>query len=345
MKNVIKRIGYLTRACLRQASNQRFAVPHVIIAIVAVVGFSILSLTGCGGNDNDPVPQTATYTGVSGGTTYMLKITENTARYTAQNGDAYELTAGSKKSTGKVNAFNNGVFTLKPSNAETTFNASVSGNGLTGFSGSVKWDGETTAIPLPTKDDFTTGEDDGDEEDTTPTFTGIEEFNTWLVAQPDNTVATAYKVKLNVSDFGTYTQGQTLRTNTTKYINLDLSGSTFTSMQDTLCECSNLTGIIIPNSVTVIGNYAINTCGNLTSVTIPSSVKSIGKLAFAGDPKLTSVTFNGTIPSSQFSTDPDNAFFGDLRTKFYATDAANGTPGTYTTTAPVSGTSVWAKQP
>jgi len=38
-------------------------------------------------------------------------------------------------------------------------------------------------------------------------------------------------------------------------------------------------------------------------------------------------------------------FLGDLRDKFYATDPTNGTPGMYTTTAPVGNTSVWTKQP
>jgi len=36
---------------------------------------------------------------------------------------------------------------------------------------------------------------------------------------------------------------------------------------------------------------------------------------------------------------------GDLRDKFYAANPANGTPGTYTTTAPVDDESVWTKQP
>jgi hypothetical protein len=36
---------------------------------------------------------------------------------------------------------------------------------------------------------------------------------------------------------------------------------------------------------------------------------------------------------------------GDLRTKFYATNSTNGTPGTYTTTAPVNSSSVWTKTP
>jgi hypothetical protein len=48
------------------------------------------------------------------------------------------------------------------------------------------------------------------------------------------------------------------------------------------------------------------------------------------------------IPSGNFSS--YIPFPGDLHTKFYATDAANGTPGTYTTTAPVNESSVWTKQ-
>jgi len=35
---------------------------------------------------------------------------------------------------------------------------------------------------------------------------------------------------------------------------------------------------------------------------------------------------------------------GDLRDKFYATNPTNGTPGTYTTTAPVGESSVWTKE-
>ena len=44
--------------------------------------------------------------------------------------------------------------------------------------------------------------------------------------------------------------------------------------------CSELTSIIIPNSVTSIGEKAFQNCSNLTSVTIPNSVTSIGKSAF-----------------------------------------------------------------
>jgi hypothetical protein len=97
--------------------------------------------SGTGGNN----PQTATYTGATGGTTYTLKITENTARYAAQNGDAYELTAGSKKSTGTVSGVSGGILTLKPTNKTTTFTATVSGSSLTALNGTITWTDSTTA--------------------------------------------------------------------------------------------------------------------------------------------------------------------------------------------------------
>ena len=55
-------------------------------------------------------------------------------------------------------------------------------------------------------------------------------------------------------------------------------------------DCSALTSVTIPNSVTGIGDNAFWRCSALTSVTIPSSVTSIGEYAFAACSGLTSVT-------------------------------------------------------
>jgi hypothetical protein len=81
-------------------------------------------------------------------------------------------------------------------------------------------------------------------------------------------------------------------------------------------------------------------CSSLTSITIPGKVISIAGQAFAKCTSLTSVTFAGTIPAGNFSTDGFSNI-GDLRNKFYATDKENGTPGAYSTTAPVSSISEW----
>ena len=55
------------------------------------------------------------------------------------------------------------------------------------------------------------------------------------------------------------------------------------------------TGIIIPNSVTSIGDYAFHKCHNLQSITIPNSVTNIGKCAFQLCQKLESITLPNNI--------------------------------------------------
>jgi hypothetical protein len=95
--------------------------------------------------------------------------------------------------------------------------------------------------------------------------------------------------------------------------------------------CASLANVTMPDSVTYIGNDAFRSCTSLANVTIPDSVTYIGDNAFRGCTSLSSVTFQGTIPSSRFyNTSDDQTFSGDLRDKFYATDKAKGTPGTYT---------------
>jgi uncharacterized repeat protein (TIGR02543 family) len=157
-------------------------------------------------------------------------------------------------------------------------------------------------------------------------FTDVDAFGTWLDAQKTNTPATAYDVKLNVSDFSgsAYTVGSVgylLRQNSTKYVDIDLSGSTFTSIGDyaffdcynltsitipdsvisikegAFYECTSPTSVTIPNSVTDIGVGAFFCCTSLTSVTIPNSVTDIGVGTFSGCTSLTSVTIPNSVTS------------------------------------------------
>ena len=86
---------------------------------------------------------------------------------------------------------------------------------------------------------------------------------------------------------------------------------------ETFKDCTNLTSITIPNSVTTIGNKTFYNCSNLTSVDIPNSVEMIGQRVFYSCPSLTSVNIpNGvtTIGEATFQncsslasiTIPDN---------------------------------------
>jgi hypothetical protein len=61
--------------------------------------------------------------------------------------------------------------------------------------------------------------------------------------------------------------------------------------------CSGLASVTIPSSVTSIGDSAFSWCSGLTSVTIPSSVTSIGDWAFLGCSGLTSVTIPSSVTS------------------------------------------------
>ena len=138
------------------------------------------------------------------------------------------------------------------------------------------------------------------------TFNSIDAFATWLRAQPENTFETTYIIKLNVSDLGgdVDTSGSLgdVLTNDTKYVYLDLSGSTFTSIGEmAFARCTRLTSVIIPNSVTSIGEGAFGGCTLLTSVTIPNSVTSIGEGAFALCLFLTSVTIPNIRKTARFT--------------------------------------------
>jgi len=64
---------------------------------------------------------------------------------------------------------------------------------------------------------------------------------------------------------------------------------------------NSVTSIIIPNSVTSIGDYAFYGCLSLNSVTIPNSVTNIGAYAFAGD----SIGINGSMQLSSIAI-PDS---------------------------------------
>ena len=143
-------------------------------------------------------------------------------------------------------------------------------------------------------------------------FTSIAAMGTWLAGQTANTAAAAYEIKLNVADLGgdSWTEGSAgavLKANDDKYVSLDLSGSTITSIGNyAFYQCANLTGITIPANVTTIENYAFSDCKSLASITVnnsnPNYASVDGILYNKAKTELISVpggiTGNVTIPDS-----------------------------------------------
>ena len=72
----------------------------------------------------------------------------------------------------------------------------------------------------------------------------------------------------------------------------------------TLIQCAGgkVGGLIIPDSVTSIGDYAFNGCDSLSSVAIPDSVTSIGMTAFRYCDSMTSVNIPGGVTTIKDST-------------------------------------------
>ena len=62
-------------------------------------------------------------------------------------------------------------------------------------------------------------------------------------------------------------------------------------------NCSDLTDIVIPDSVTSIGGNAFSSCSSLTSIALPSAITSIGESTFYGCTSLTSIEIPGSVTS------------------------------------------------
>ena len=91
--------------------------------------------------------------------------------------------------------------------------------------------------------------------------------------------------------------------NSTKFLYIDgtliaelVIPSSVTSIgEGAFAQCSGLTSVAIPSSVTSIGDNAFSNCNGLTSVTIGKGVKDIGSGAFSSCSGLTSVTIPDSV--------------------------------------------------
>ena len=75
------------------------------------------------------------------------------------------------------------------------------------------------------------------------------------------------------------------------------NGEPYEIYQYAFYSCDSLTSVVIPDSVTSIGDWTFYSCTDLTSVVIPDSVTSIGALAFYHCTGLTSVVIPDSVTS------------------------------------------------
>ena len=68
-------------------------------------------------------------------------------------------------------------------------------------------------------------------------------------------------------------------------------------------NCSGLTSITIPSSVTSLGSNCFYDCSGLTSITIPSSVTLLGSDCFSECSGLETVYFKGKVPEYTSQSD------------------------------------------
>jgi len=183
-------------------------------------------------------------------------------------------------------------------------------------------------------------------------ITSTSQFATVVSEAPANTATTPYTLIVNINDLGgnggsNGSIGHTLTNNLTKFVNLDMSGSSFSIISEhdfyntsTGEAALNLINITLPNTVTTIEEYALISTG-LTSLTIPASVTGIGRSGINSN-SIISVTFavGSNISEENFGSHQDgDMYMDDLRTKYLA---IGGGAGVYTRENATSWT--WTKQ-
>ena len=80
----------------------------------------------------------------------------------------------------------------------------------------------------------------------------------------------------------------------------DMICSTYSFGDYAFANCSNLSSVTLPTSMTIVGKYMFNNCKELKSITLPNSVTSIGQHAFDGA-GLTSINFNNVDTLGEYA--------------------------------------------
>jgi uncharacterized repeat protein (TIGR02543 family) len=149
----------------------------------------------------------------------------------------------------------------------------------------------------------------------------IDALQTNLSGRPANTAAGSYTVELDAftlsyddnNTTSNWAKVNTAVANAQRYVILDLSNCTFTSDtvygsydgdtgMNIIKDNSYIKGVVLPEDITSIGNYAFRDCIALTGITIPAGVTTIGPYAFDGCSALASITIPAGVTDIAYNT-------------------------------------------
>ena len=245
-----------------------------IIALIAVIGFSMAACGGGGDDDGPGGGKTVTSIVIIGSptkTTYVVGDRLDTSGLVVK---AYYSDGTNQDVTGYTTNFDSstaGTKTVtvsyggKTASFTVTVNA-VSGNTGSGISGDFRYYAYASTV-------FITGYQGDGGAVTIP-------------AQIDGRPVT-------VIDQGAFN-------NCIDIVSITIPSSV-TRIESMAFSGTGLTSVTIPDSVTSIGSMAFYKCASLTSVTIPNSVKTIGRMTFSGCTNLTGVTIPSSVTSIEMS--------------------------------------------
>ena len=140
---------------------------------------------------------------------------------------------------------------------------------------------------------------------------GIKSKNSFIsTLESSKSTSILYSSNIIYSIFGSNASVNGFQNNPTNesiltQVNINGSNYTVTKISN-LTNCSTLTSIILPPSITILDNNAFENCTSLLNITIPNSVIDIGTNAFKNCTSLSGVTLpsifkNNTIPVSMFN--------------------------------------------
>ena len=116
-----------------------------------------------------------------------------------------------------------------------------------------------------------------------------------VIAVIDKTKTSYDPIRTGINGLPTLEIMESLFKNNTNLTSIVIPDSV-QAIEDSVFEgCTKLMNVVIPKETTVIGAYTFKNCSALKSVTIPESMTYIGNDAFEGCTSLVSVTYEGTV--------------------------------------------------